>query len=208
MKKLVVAIAVITLMSTTVIRAADDKALAALQKIGTEYKDFKVTDSSTANVRPESFSLRVDGGLLGFTKYSGRYAGTVRLSEQEAHQSTVLLEKYVTEALQTKINANSPWQLLVKCNENTGLKMTGGAVWLGIPSVDSDKDMEERGAVVGAGASFQPVVTGSLFLLNTNEKLLVFQKDVYAAGSDMDSALRGFAETVDREYLAWSKMKQ
>ncbi len=180
-------------------RAADNTALEALQKIGREYKDFKAADASAANVRPESFSLRVVGGLHYFTQDSGGKVGAVKLSEQGAQKSKVLLEKCVTQTVQAQTNANSPWQLLVQCNQSTGAKLGAGTVWKSIPSVESDKDLKGVGLALGSGGPVQTLVTGSLFLLNTREKLLVLQKDVSAAGSDMESALRGFANAINTE---------
>lgn len=174
--------------------------------MGEEYKDFKAADVSAASVHPESISLRVVGGLRYFTKYSGGYVGAVKLSEQDTKKAKALLQEYLTQSLQTRTNAKSTWQLLVSCNERTGAKMGGGAVWRGIPSVESDADLA-GGIHLGVGGSVEPLVTGSLFVLNTKEKSLVFQKDIYAAGSDMDSALLSFAQVVDSEYSACSQTK-
>ncbi len=199
--------ALVTLVAAAALRAAGNEALESLQQIGEEYKEFKAANASAANIRPETISLRIVGGLRYFTKCIGGKVGAVKLSEQEEQEAKTLLQKHITQTLQTKTKPSSPWLLLVKCNESTGAQMGGGAIWRRIPSVESDWGLMGGGISLGFGGSVQPVVTGSLFLLNTKEKSLILQKDVYAAGSDINSAFRAFAEAIDSEFSLWSKSK-
>ena len=178
----------------------DKSALESFQKISKEYEDYKAANASSASTRPDSVSLQVVGGLRYVTKYIGEYIGAVKLSDQETEKSEALLEKDILETFQIKTNASSPWLVLVKCNQNTGAKLGGGAIWEVIPSAESDEDLKNAGIHLGLGASVQPLVTGSVFLVNTKEKLLVSQIHIYAAGKDVDSALRSFAEAVNNEY--------
>ena len=45
-----------------------------------------------------------------------------------------------------------------------------------------------------------PLVKGDLFLLNTKDNLLVFQKAIYGIGSTVDSALKDFTNNIAKEF--------
>lgn len=175
------------------------RGLESLRAAGREYKDFKLASGSETNAHPEFFSLQIGGGVRYLTACSGDRMGAVKLPEAQARKCEILLNKYITQRLQGQVEPGSRWKLVVKCNRATGARMGDGTDRLSIPTVETDGELKSAGLAVYAGGLAQPLVSGSIYLVDTKEKLLVLQKDFATYGTDVETALYRFAEAVTKE---------
>ncbi len=181
--------------------AAGEQALKELKSLDAEYEDYVLAESST--VPPiDSVSVSTVGGLQYVTKYVGGRVGAVRISKEDQDKLKKVLLDSVQEALKHKQEPTSNWRLLVVCPKATGATPGGGAVWF-TPSLEKEEDLKGAGVYVGSGASVRPVVRGSLCVLDTERKLLLHHKTLYASGRDANAALRGFGDNVAAGFTAW-----
>ena len=154
MKKIltIIILAMLTIFISIAL-AIDDKVLVKLKGMGEEYKDFKLSE---AKVAPSDVSVITKGGLKFFTKYASGRVAAVRISEEDQKRAETLFADYVTSAITLKKDSASDWQLLVVCNESTGAKMGGGAIWKGIPRANNDAGLNDVGVNLGYGGNVTP----------------------------------------------------
>ncbi len=207
MKTMIVACFLIVAFFSNAGFAADEQALVSLQKLADEYKGYTLAEAPSVP-QIDLVSVICMGGLEYFTKYVGGRVGAVRLSKEDQEMAKKILEERLQQSVKQKQDSNSSWRLVVVCNKSTGAKMGGGAVWKGIPASETEEDLKAEGIHLGSGGSVQPLVTGSLYVLDTGEKHLLYYKSLYQSGWDMRSSLQAFADAVAEDFLGWASGKK
>ena len=199
--------ALVLALVANVALGADEQPLKELKSLDAKYKEYALADASTVP-QIDSVSVSTVGGLEYVTKNVAGRIGAVRISKDDQDKLKKVLSDSVQRALKHKKEPNSNWRLLVVCDKATGAKMGGGAIWRGIPRSETEDDLKNEGINLGSGASVQPVVKGSLYVLDTGRKLLLHHKSLYASGWNANTTLQAFADTIATDFTAWASGKR
>jgi hypothetical protein len=133
-------------------------------------------------------------------KYSSRYlegsVGAVKMSQKDQNKAAQILNEQLQNEIKFKQNANSKIRLVVICNQSMGVKLGGGAIWSGIPLCETESEVKSKGVSLGMGMPITPLVSGTLCIVDSKNKLVVDYRSITATGFDWESALKAFIKAV------------
>jgi len=154
------------------------KGVNIIAKTDTTYYNYKI---GAMKQIPAKINIISKSNLKYYTKVINGYIGDVKLTDKEITEVINLLSKAVKSSINITTDSSSEYQLLVVINSSAPYTYMDnrGYPWSGIK--------------------------GSLFLINSNKKLLFNYGEIDIRGKELNATIKKFAEEVALKFNIWTK---
>lgn len=194
MKKLTMAIVCLFLIGMVFVYADDETGVIRLHDRSAKYDNLK--PGAKDFVRPlKSIELVFDGDIKFNSIYKDKRISLTPMPSREQRRLRALLEKLITAYVPSyagcRVEKKSRYRLIVSCYERIGLDIDESSARFSDVPVAPDADIK-----VGLKHFVYPVVYGAYYLVDTQNDILLFHKQVSGTGSVADTAIDDFAKQV------------
>jgi len=203
MKKIIILLLCLCPVFINTLNAQTEKDLNQLIKLDSvAYSSFTISSSKQI---PSTISIKTFGSIEYFTKCLNGSVAVIPLNEVEIKNSNALFKKYSDLNITYNKDPKSQWQLVILLYGSTGADM-GGSIWKNISYCKDTTELKAGGGIrVGNCNNVKALAQGKIFVLNTKDKLLLYSKEIYASGSNIESTIKEFTSVANSTFTLWSK---
>jgi outer membrane protein assembly factor BamD (BamD/ComL family) len=154
------------------------KGIAEIKKIDPTYNSYKI---GAMKQIPANINIITKSNLRYFTKVINGYMGDVELTDKEITEITNLLSTTLKSRINISLNTPSDYQLfvIINCSAPYTYMDNRGYPWSGI--------------------------TGSIFLINSKEKLLFNYDEIDIRGNELNATIIKYANEASTKFTNWTK---
>ena len=171
-----------------------------LKILDDQYKDYNI---ATYKQMPIDIAVSFIGGLNYFTKCINGRVAVLPVPEKETESCKIILQNQFNKKVGFTLNPNSKWKFIIILESSTGFETSSTQV-LEISSCANETELKNGGGVKwGDCSDITPLAKGSIYLINTNEKVLLFNDAIRTTNNNMESLMKEFASICANKLLLY-----